>query len=320
MTWKTRRAEASRRIARLLEDVERDRDRLAANSLTLRFVWHQTEHPHPGKLWETGYLGDEWCVAGRFVARMALQTNLEPTPYDCRVYLVRGDDRTCEVFTDHYREAEAIWGRLAGDGTRFHWAKELFETFHDAVDHDGRDAVEWRENEEPDSLETWSYVAELRDIFEWTRILLKAFRDGAESRQQSLSNTPIKTQSKPDGPFGTNSFRFGSNEKTGLTPTPYKLLRHLWSVGDRTATFAELAEAVWDDKTRDGYSLRNDGRLSSARRVVNNFMESGEFPFRVRTSAKNEVAELVEAIQRSIIPVKRSSNKKARKSSRTARQ
>lgn len=191
---KTRLAEASRRLGRLLEDVERDRDQLVTNSLTLRFVWHQAGHPHPGQLWELGYVRGEWWGAGHFFGQMDLPTHLGPTSYNCRIYLVGGDAGICDTFIRYCREAEAIFCRMAGDGTRFNWAKELFDTFQDAVDEKGRDAVEWRENEEPGQPETWSYVAELSDVFEWTRILLKTFRDGAELRQQTHVASPDDAQ------------------------------------------------------------------------------------------------------------------------------
>lgn len=177
---------AETELAPLLQDVKRNRDRLVAELLTLRFVWHQAGHPHPGKLWDVGY-GSKgyWCEAGHFFGKMELPINKESTLYDCRIYLVGGDSNVCKCFTEHCREAEAIFGRMAGDGTRFNWTNMLFETFRDAVDEEDRAAVEWRENEEPDSPETWSYIAEFKDVFEWTRILLKTFMDGAELRQRS---------------------------------------------------------------------------------------------------------------------------------------
>lgn len=191
---KSRLKIAATELVPLLEDVRRDRDRLVAESLTLRFVWHEAGHPHPGKLWDVGYdenLTGYWIGAGHSFGRMALPTKEEPMPYDCRIYLVGGDRNVCECFTQRCREAEAVFNRMAGDGTHFNWAYELFDTFRDAVDEEGRDAVEWRENEEPDRPETWSYVAELRDVFQWTITLLKVFVDGAESRRRSLDDPMI---------------------------------------------------------------------------------------------------------------------------------
>lgn len=167
-------------LAPLLQDLRRDRDRLAASSLTLRFVWHEAGHPHRGKLWGAGYQGNLdgfWHDAGHFFCRMELATIDDPTPYICRIYLVGGDSKVIENFTRHCREAEAIFGRMAGDGTRFNWASFLFETFPDVV--------EWRENKEPGRPGTLSLIAELEDVFEWSRVLLKAFIDGAVLRQQS---------------------------------------------------------------------------------------------------------------------------------------
>lgn len=120
---------------------------------------------------------------------------------------------------------------------------------------------------------------------------IAAIRAILERVAADSAETPkIEHQPPNDGPFGLDGFRWRTlKPRTGLPSTPFRLLRALWTVKDRTATFDDLAEHVWDDKTRDGHSLRNDSRLGSARREVNEFMEAGAFPFRVRTSPKNGV-------------------------------
>lgn len=220
---------ATRELALLLEHVKRDRDRLAANSLTLRFVWQQLEHPHPGKLWEihsAGNVNTEWCntfhwgIAGHFFGKIAMPTNvdLDPSLNDCSIYLVRGDSKVIESFTQHCREAEAILDRMEGDGTRFNWAKELFENFRDAFDDEYGDVVSWQENEDFVRAETWSLIAELSDVFELTMILLKVFMDKAELRHPSPEGsmlgdewnpTPILTLERPaGGKRGDTEFEF----------------------------------------------------------------------------------------------------------------
>lgn len=220
---------ATRELARLLEHVKRDRDRLAANSLTLRFVWQQVEHPHPGKLWEIhspGNVNTEWCntfhwgFAGHFFGRIVMPTNvdLDPPLNDCRIYLVSGDSKVIESFTQHCREAEAILDRMEGDGTRFNWAKELFENFRNAFDDEYGDVVSWQENEDFVRAETWSLIAELSDVFELTMILLKVFMDKAELRHPSPDSsmlgdewnlTPILTLERPaGGERGNTDFEF----------------------------------------------------------------------------------------------------------------
>jgi hypothetical protein len=191
-------------LSPLLEDVRRDRDRLAANSLTLRFVWQPEEHPYPGKLWELGYGSASdgyWCEAGHFFGKTAVPTTTGSTPYDCKIYLVRGDGHVYERFTQHCREAEAIFGRMAGDGTRFNWANELFETFRECVDEEDRYAVEWRENEKPDHPETWSYIADFTDVLEWTRLLVETFRDRAKFRQRLLGGPLLDDEGNPLPPL-----------------------------------------------------------------------------------------------------------------------
>ncbi len=137
----------------------------------------------------------------------------------------------------------------------------------------------------------------------------------AESGSQAGATT---SETVADGPCGLNGFRWRTlAPRTGLAPTPFRLLAALWNAKDRTASFCELAKAVWDDAE---INLRDDSRLGSARREVNDFMESGAFPFRVRTSPKNEVVALVESMTQTTVSPKSTFGKKARKSPRLARQ
>ncbi len=118
-----------------------------------------------------------------------------------------------------------------------------------------------------------------------------------------------------DGPFGLNGFRWQTCERIGMEPLPWKLIRHLWSTKDRTATYTDLAVKVWDDVQRN---LRNGDELPSARKKANKFFEAGPFPFRVKLSPKREVAALVQTA--TAIPAKPKAGKKAPKSPHTARQ
>jgi hypothetical protein len=176
---------AERRLRRLLEDVERDRDRLEAESLTLRFVWHQEGSPL-NRIYLSS-LTNYGPRTGHFFGSVVLPLpkGEDSKPSYCLTYLFAGDSKVRECFTRHCREAEAIFCRMAGDGTRFNWAKELFETFWNADDEESANVVEWREVEEPDHPEACSYIVELIDVFECTRKLLEIFQNRAELRQQS---------------------------------------------------------------------------------------------------------------------------------------
>jgi hypothetical protein len=176
---------AEKRLRRLLEDVERDRDQLEAESLTLRFVWHQEGSPL-NRIYLSP-LTNYGPRTGYFFGSVVLPSpkGEDSNPRYCHTYLFAGDSKVRECFTRHCREAEAILGRMAGDGTRFNWAKELFESFWNADDEEGGDVVEWREVEELDRPEACSYIAELIDVFECTRKLLEIFQNGAELRLQS---------------------------------------------------------------------------------------------------------------------------------------
>lgn len=108
-------------------------------------------------------------------------------------------------------------------------------------------------------------------------------------REPWLEGALQKLSSEADGPFGINCFRWKTLMRCGLAPTPFRLLTHLWNATDRTRSFRDLAKDVWDDAE---INLRNDYRIGSARREVNDFMEAGRFPFRVQISSKNELVTL----------------------------
>lgn len=144
--------------------------------------------------------------------------------------------------------------------------------------------------------------------------LLKLNTEAPEWFDQPLPQDPPPS----DGPFGLDGFRWGTlKPRNGLASTPFRLLTALWNAQDRTVSFRDLAKGVWDDGE---INLRNDSRLGSARRAVNDFMEAGAFPFRVRTSPKNEVVTLVESTGQLSAPQKSAAGKKARRSPRPARQ
>ena len=135
---------------------------------------------------------------------------------------------------------------------------------------------------------------------------------------EALPKGKRKPPDAQDGPFGLSGFRWGRlKPRDGLPSTPFKLLTELWNANDRTSHFRDLAKVVWDDGEMN---LRNDNQLGSARRAINRFMEAGAFPFRVRTSPKNEVVSLIESTAQPITRTKLTPGKKARRSPRPARQ
>ncbi len=142
---------------------------------------------------------------------------------------------------------------------------------------------------------------------------LKLNTDAPEWFDEALPQDPPLS----DGPFGLDGFRWKGIERVGLRPVPFRLVNVLWNVKDRTARYGELAKSVWDDGE---INLRNDDRLSSARRAANKFFESGPFPFSVKLSPKNDLARLIEAIQTLPAQPKPTTPAKARKSPRSARE
>lgn len=188
---------AETELAPLLEEVKRNRDRLEAESLTLRFVWHQEGSPL-NRIYLSP-LNSSGPHTGYFFGSVVLPLpkGEDSNSRYCLTYLFAGDSKVRECFTRHCREAEAIFGRMAGDGTRFNWAKELFEAFWNADDEESGDVVEWREVEEPDHPEACSYIVELTDVFECTRKLLETFQNGAELRLRSLDDPLLGDDGNP---------------------------------------------------------------------------------------------------------------------------
>jgi hypothetical protein len=110
-----------------------------------------------------------------------------------------------------------------------------------------------------------------------------------------------------DGPYGLDGFCWHEVVREGLEGKPFALVRCLWNVPERIATFEVVAKEVWGES--DQWQL-TQSNLGSARRKANAFFERWGFPFNVRT--KNRQVQLIELP--SLSP-----NKKARKSSRPAR-
>lgn len=207
------------------------------------------------------------------------------------------------------------------------WEQELI-LIHDAAREAHTDGCEWLQ------YILKSAESDSRFLHQFSEPTLQLMKDAAKdvataTWERAKHDTPQtergnETLTCVDGPFGKSGFRWKSLKRTGLSATPFRLLKFLWNAADRTATFDDLAEFVWDDKARDGHSLRNDSRLGSARRTINEFLDAGPFPFKVETSPKNEVASLSELTAQPITSPKRgtpkkSTPKKARKSPRLAR-
>ncbi len=106
---------------------------------------------------------------------------------------------------------------------------------------------------------------------------------------ETQSETKTPKQPKPDGPIGTSGFRWQKKEKTGLRPDSFQLVSHLWKAIDRTSTWDDLAEPVFDEHEGD-YVTSN--RLGSVRRDANQFFQTHGFPFKVKLSVKLRKAEL----------------------------
>jgi hypothetical protein len=82
---------------------------------------------------------------------------------------------------------------------------------------------------------------------------------------------------KPDGPFGTDGFRWQQIEYHGLRGKPFALVLYLWDLPDRVADFDDLAEPVWGDHAAN---LGAD-QVGSARREANRFFSKRKIPLSV---------------------------------------
>ena len=165
------RRETAQVLHELWNDVKRDRDRLAAaKSLTLRFVWQPRKHTYQGQLWwQHGYYEFAWADAGTFFGNENLPTEDKGETYPCQIYLV-GEDEACIAFMRHSRETVAILERVSGGRAKnLNWAEWLFSSC--------ADELAWDDNEEPGRPETWSQVAELTDVLDWTGKRIKLLLD-----------------------------------------------------------------------------------------------------------------------------------------------
>ncbi len=127
-------------------------------------------------------------------------------------------------------------------------------------------------------------------------IVCKQLREGVALLNGLFETETIERKSetepprqKPDGPIGKSGFRWHEKEKTGLRPDAFQLVSHLWKAIDRTSTWDDLAEPVFDE--HEGDYVTSD-RLGSVRRDANNFFQNNGFPFKVKLSVKLRKAEL----------------------------
>jgi hypothetical protein len=91
---------------------------------------------------------------------------------------------------------------------------------------------------------------------------------------------PNGTIPSADGPCGTDGFKFGGTEKSGMPPTAWRLVKFLWDKPDRSADFSDLADPVFGD--REEYVTAD--RVGSARREANACFRRWGFPLKVETS------------------------------------
>ena len=140
------------------------------------------------------------------------------------------------------------------------------------------------------AVENWT-VPRYRQLFDDLSALEHEFKllGDAPTEHDVAAETASPNGKKPDGPFGTSGFRWHTREKTGLRPDSFQLVSHLWNAIDRTSTWDDLAEPVFDE--HEGDYVTSD-RLGSVRRDANKFFQTKGFPFKVKLSVRLRKAEL----------------------------
>jgi hypothetical protein len=110
--------------------------------------------------------------------------------------------------------------------------------------------------------------------------LLKAERlklQGVPAPAPSTVAGPTELKIKPDGPFGTDGFRWHGTEYRGLTPKPFRLLSYLWQCKERTSPFSALAAPVCNDREE----VVTGTTVGSWRKLLNGFFKDNSLPFKV---------------------------------------
>ncbi|HUE74571.1 MAG TPA: hypothetical protein VMP01_27130 [Pirellulaceae bacterium] len=96
-----------------------------------------------------------------------------------------------------------------------------------------------------------------------------------------LAQTTNSAEPQPDGPIGTDGFRWQRREEFGLATIPFKLVEMLWQARDRTCWIAEAIDALYPD------SGPEDG-LSGARRQANRFFRERNIPLAIKIKKELE--------------------------------
>lgn len=96
---------------------------------------------------------------------------------------------------------------------------------------------------------------------------------------------------RPDGPFGTDGFRWKNAEVRGLSAKQFAIVVFLWTATDNTATFQELAKPVWGEKNWGNVELTT--KAPSVASDTTKFFEDNGIPFRVKASKRNHRVSLI---------------------------
>lgn len=98
-------------------------------------------------------------------------------------------------------------------------------------------------------------------------------------RESLPSDLPLP---QPDGPFGLSALRYLGKDYDGLTPSSFRLLRHLWHAPAGVADFRDLGEPVFEDHAW----IESTAAVSSIAKRLRKFFRSNYLPLQVKVSRR----------------------------------
>ncbi len=189
-------ADMRQSINDLRKDLKRDRNRLFAGTLGLKFVSQPKTHPHPQELWDHRMpaLGCEsgWFSAGDRLCDIFGPTQDEDDIVHYDVFFDGDNAEACSKYKQHACEADEFWRRGAAqlfedDGPRI-GCEYLILVLFDRNLSAGK--LLWSENEQPGHPETKSRIACLGDVYLETERFLSELLNSFDSTSPVLKSPP----------------------------------------------------------------------------------------------------------------------------------
>jgi hypothetical protein len=205
--------ETRQRIDDLRRDVQRDRDRLNAKTLGLRFLGQPVSHPHRGMIWrdDPGYPGGpagwtpRWSrFGGVWLCPIYVPNQDRSDVFSYDVFLDDINEEVCRKFRQHACEVAALLERLGCElSVGICRESELVRTLFER----NRTEIHWEENEEPEHSETKSLIGRLKDIYGHTEKFLSDLLEEFTPISPK-QHSQVNKETEEDRPGGKAEFAF----------------------------------------------------------------------------------------------------------------